>query len=288
MKIFLTGATGFVGKHFLIEALKNGHTIYAPSRKNRKNKKNLYWLKGSFDQNWKKELRQSDVLIHLAATGVNNKDVSLKEAFDVNVVKSKRLLVNAINANCKNWLIVGSASEYGKTALTKKKLNKNSKLLPETNYEISKYIFSILSIAISKVFKCKIRLMRLFHVYGKGESKKRLFPSLMKAIKSKNNFYLNNPNVIRDFININDVVKILLDATNFKKAHKKFPQIFHIASGKPLSLKTFVRYICQKNNSEIKIILKKNRNKNICNYISDKKNYISDKKSIWKLTKVNK
>ena len=278
MKIFLTGATGFVGKNFLIEALKKGHTIYAPSRKKRKNKKNLHWLKGSFDKNWKKELRECDVLIHLAAAGVNKKDVSLKEAIDVNVVKSKNLLVNAANAKCKNWLIVGSASEYGKTALSKRKLNKNSKLLPETNYEISKYFFSDLSIKIAKVFKCKIRLMRLFPVYGIGESKKRLFPSLMKAIKTKNNFYLNNPNVTRDFININDVVKILLDAANFKRDNKKFAQIYHIASGKSISLKTFVHYICKKNNSKIKIILRKNRNKDV-------RNYISEKSSIWKLKK---
>ena len=121
--------------------------------------------------------------------------------------------------------------------------------------------------------------MRLFPVYGKGESKKRLFPSLMKAIRSKNNFYLDSPHVIRDYININDVVKILLDAANFKRNKKKFPQIYHIASGVSLSLKTFIHYICKENNSKIKIILRKNKNK-------DARNYISDKRSIWKLTKV--
>ena len=56
MKIFLTGATGFVGKNFLVEALKNGHTIYAPSRKNKKNKKNLYWLKAHLIKTGKKNL----------------------------------------------------------------------------------------------------------------------------------------------------------------------------------------------------------------------------------------
>ena len=33
MNIFLTGATGFIGKNFLKAALKEGHFIFAPTRK---------------------------------------------------------------------------------------------------------------------------------------------------------------------------------------------------------------------------------------------------------------
>lgn len=275
MKIFLTGATGFIGSYFLKEALKKGHIIYAPSRKKKKNKKNLKWLFGSFDKNWK-ELKICDVLIHLAAAGVNNKNISLKDAFDVNVTKSTNLLTNAAKANCKNWLIVGSASEYGITALKKRPLNINSMLLPETSYEISKYFFSKLSIEISKKFKCKCRVMRLFPVYGKGELEGRLYPSLLTSIKQKKNFILNKPNIVRDFINAKEVAQILLQAANFKIKNKIFPQIWHVASGKPVSLKSFVRYICKKNNSKIKIIFKNVNNKN-------NHNYISDQKSIWKL-----
>jgi nucleoside-diphosphate-sugar epimerase len=275
MKIFLTGATGFIGSYFLKEALKKGHTIYAPSIKKRKSKKNLRWLHGSFNKNWK-ELKKCEVLIHLAAAGVNNKNISLKDAFDVNVTKSVSLLINAAKANCKNWLIVGSASEYGRTALKKKPLHIDSKLLPETSYEISKYFFSKLSIKISKKLKCKCRVMRLFPVYGKGELEGRLFPSLLKAIESKNKFYLNRPDIVRDFINVKEVAQILLEAANFKIKNKRFPQIWHVASGKPVSLKAFVRYICKKNNSKIKIIVKNDTNKN-------NHNYISDQKSIWKL-----
>jgi dTDP-6-deoxy-L-talose 4-dehydrogenase (NAD+) len=275
MKIFLTGATGFIGSYFLEEALKKGHIIYAHSRKKNKNKKNLKWLYGSFDKNWK-ELKKCDVLIHLAAAGVNNKNISIKDAFDVNVTRSINLLTNAAKANCKNWLIVGSASEYGRTALKKRPLNVNSKLLPETSYEISKYFFSKLAIKISKKFKCKCRVMRLFPVYGKGELEGRLYPSLLTSIKKKKKFILNKPNIVRDFINAKEVAQILLQAANFKIKNKIFPQIWHVASGKPVSLKSFVRYICKKNNSKIKIIFKNVNNKN-------NHNYISDQKSIWKL-----
>ena len=101
MNIFLTGATGFIGKSFLRSALSQGHFIFAPTRKKKIKKiKNLKWLKGSFEKNWKTELKMSDVLVHIAAAGVNDKSISSEELFEVNVFKSLNLLNNAIKSNC--------------------------------------------------------------------------------------------------------------------------------------------------------------------------------------------
>ena len=61
MIIFLTGGSGFIGRKFINEALEVGHFIYAVSRKNKKNKKNLVWLKGDLDKDWNKYLKKSDV-----------------------------------------------------------------------------------------------------------------------------------------------------------------------------------------------------------------------------------
>ncbi len=57
MKIFLTGGSGFVGRKFIKEALKAGHVIYAITRKNKKKKKNLIWLKGDLDKDWSRYLK---------------------------------------------------------------------------------------------------------------------------------------------------------------------------------------------------------------------------------------
>ena len=73
MYIFLTGGSGFVGKNFIHKAIKKGYRVFALSRKKRKNKKNLYWIKGNLDQDWSQYLKKSDFLVHLAAAGVNKK-----------------------------------------------------------------------------------------------------------------------------------------------------------------------------------------------------------------------
>ena len=212
MKIFLTGATGFLGKNFAQAALKKGHFIFAPTRKKKNKKiKNLKWLNGDFDKNWKNELKKSDVLVHMAAAGVNNKKTPSKKIFEVNVFKSIKLLDYAIESNCLNWLILGSSSEYGKTSQKEKKLSKFSKTLPISDYGISKTIFAKMSIHMSKKYSCNCRIMRVFPVYGPGEKPNRLWPSLVKAAKNGKNFYINNPNEKRDFNHVNYVSNVLLN-----------------------------------------------------------------------------
>ena len=51
----------------------------------------------AFDSNWKKELSDSNILVHFAASGVNNNEI--KNIYDVNLFKSQRLLQNAIKYN---------------------------------------------------------------------------------------------------------------------------------------------------------------------------------------------
>ena len=153
MIIFLTGGTGFIGKKFIHEALKKNHIIYAVTRKKyKKNQQNLYWLKGSIDRlAWSKYLKKADVIVHMAATGVNS-DVSLTEARNTNVIKPFKLLLNAFNSNCYNWLIIGSASEYGIQAKQRKKLSNKTIELPESIYEKTKYSFSTLCLSLSKQY----------------------------------------------------------------------------------------------------------------------------------------
>jgi len=273
MKIFLTGGSGFIGKGFIKESLKNGHIIYAISRKKMQSKKNLIWLKGDLDKDWSIYLKKTHVLVHMAAVGVN-RDVTIKEAVNVNVIKPYKLLINAINSKCCNWLIIGSASEYGKQAELKKPLSIKTKELPETNYEKTKYLFTKLSISLSSKFKTRCRVMRLFNVYGKGENKKRLWPSLVRAARLDKNLNMTDGKQIRDFISVDSVAKILLKAANFQTKKKSFPQIWHVASGKPISVKSFALRNWKKFKAKKKILF--NKIKSPLN-----RNYISEKGSIW-------
>lgn len=271
MKIFLTGATGFLGKNFCKAAIKKGHKIFAPTRKRMKSK-NIKWLKGEFDNNWKKELLNSDIIVHLASAGVRRGDV--KNIYETNVFRSLNLFKNAIKYNCKKWLIISTSSEYGIRSTKPKKISTSTNRVPYTDYGLSKAILVDECINLARKNKCKCRVMRLFPLYGRHETKSRLYPSLIKAIKKGNNFRVRNPNETRNFSNVEYISKILVDALDFKKNFFSTYQIWHASEKKIYSVKDFVKKVWKDNRAKGKVYYGKNR---------PIYSHISSEDSLWKL-----
>ena len=273
MNIFLTGASGFLGKNFYKFALKKGHFIYAPSRKKRKNKKNLKWLYGKYSFEWKKEILNSDILVHMASSGLNADDLDI---YDSNVFESLDLLKNCIKYRLKKWLIVSTSSEYGlRINIKEKKFSVKTNRIPNDDYGLSKAIFSDQSIRMAKIFGCKARIMRVFPVYGIGENKNRLFPSLITAAKLSKNFYLKNPFEKRNFINVKSVTNILYDAMNFDKKKFNTSQIWHVSENKPLTTLEFAQNYWNIYKAKGKLKFDKKSKK--------KFNHLTDYASLWKI-----
>ena len=61
MKIFITGANGYLGRNFIDKAVKKNMKIFAVTRKKNKKLRNVKWLVESIGQKWK-ELAKADVL----------------------------------------------------------------------------------------------------------------------------------------------------------------------------------------------------------------------------------
>ena len=273
MKIFITGATGYLGKEF-IKYYKNKFTqVYLLTRKKINIKdKNIKILKSSISKNWSKEMRDSEVLIHFAAAGVSDKKISYKKAYKFNVTESLKLFNNAYKNNLKKWIVIGSSSEYGSTI--KKKLDIKTKPLPKCNYGKTKYIFSKKIINFSKKKKCLCKILRVFPVYGLDESKNRLYPSLMRSIKYSKNFVLKNGNQLNDYSKVESVIKKIYQCAKFKKTRKKYPQKWHIASGNSVLLSEFVKKIWKKNSAKGKLTIIPQTSKNLVHHVSNIK-------SIW-------
>lgn len=277
MNIFLTGATGFVGKKFLLLALKKDHFVFALTRKNQKFKhKNLKWLKGPITKKWNHELKNTDVIVHFASAGVRKKNIPYYEAKKFNVTDSLSLFKNAAKNNCKKWIIAGTASEYGSSCIGINKINVKTEAKPNTAYEKTKYMFTKKIEILSRITNSKCRVMRIFPVYGEGESNRRFYPSIVQAAKKNKKFIVKNSEQIRDFTEVKLVSNVILDACNFKKRKFDIFQIWHVSSGKPLKLKDFAKKIWKKHKSEGKLIFESQENKNY-------HNYVSDKKSIWRV-----
>lgn len=278
MKIFVTGSNGYIGRNFIKKAVEKNFKIYAVTRKKKNKKiKNVKWLIGSIEKNWL-ELKKSDVLVHFATVGAYNKQENFKKAYDFNVTKSSKLLINAISHNCNKWIIVSTNKEEKISKLIKinKIKNLNSRE-PHFNYALTKKIFSDMCKIYSKIFNIRCRIIKLFHIYGKDEPKTRLWPLLNEYAKKNKNLKMTSGFQKYDFSHIDDVVEGLIQTLNFKKKiNKKFPQEWDLASGKSMSVRSFAKKIWKKNNCESKILFSKLKN-------FDKENYLANKKKLWRL-----
>ena len=278
MNILVSGGSGFIGKSFIKEALKNKvNKIYAISRKKRiKTHPRLTWIKSQLDENNKKYFNKISVLVHLAAAGIKKNVKIGDDAYDVNVHKSLKLINNLMLSGCKNFVIISTSSEYGEKKKNLKYINKNTKRNPDTDYSKSKAIFTDIVEKIAAKNKCKFRILRLFPVYGHGENSDRLYPSLIAAAKKGVNFILKNPFEMRDFTNVNFVSKIIMEACSFKKKDKKF-EIYHVSSNHKMTVYEFAKKIWKKYKAPGKLIKKNIKKK----YVT----HVSDQKSIWKIKK---
>jgi nucleoside-diphosphate-sugar epimerase len=277
MRLFITGANGYIGRNFIKYAAKKNNKIFAVTRR-KKNKKipNVKWLVGEIDKEWK-ELKKSDLLIHFATVGAYDKFTKLKDTFDFNVSKSINLIFNAANNSCKKWLIISTNKEKKIDRLLKSKVKLQKKTHePHFNYALTKYMFSRIVLILSTIFNAKCRIVKLFHVYGNDENKKRLWPLLLFHSKKNLNLNMTAGHQTYDFSHIDNVVKSLYDCANFNKKKKKFPQEWDLATGKSMSVKDFAKKIWRKNNSKAKIFFSKIKN-------FDKDNYLPDKKKLWKV-----
>jgi len=280
MNIFLTGASGFVGSEFLRYVKKKNIFVYSLGNSKVKGN-NIKICKGRLNGEYNDELSKCDYLLHLASAGVNNKKLSYKILYQINVIDSLNLFRNAARNKCLNWVIAGSSSEYGKVSFKKKKLNKNDRPLPISDYAKTKYIFNKKIISLAKTHKAKLRIMRIFPLYGKTEKKHRLYSTLLRRAKKNKNITLINGLQLRDYLNVKNAVKNLFESLNFQinKTNSSY-QIWHIASGKPLSIESFAKKIFKKFNSKGRILLK-TKNK----ILQDNLHHCSDLKSIWSCLK---
>lgn len=246
MKIFLTGGTGFIGSYLLRDLINDEHEVVALKRKGSsphlKLSREPEWVEGSLDGDYIKYMESVDVFIHLASHTANHPYDSLENLLYWNVYASIKLAKQAIEAGVKNFLVAGTCFEYGKAGEKKGIIDKNCSLEPTLSYPISKAAASIAFEGLSREHNIKLKLLRIFQVFGEGESEKRLWPSLKKAAFEGKDFPMTKGEQLRDFVNVEDVSKTFMNSLNFNDVDELKPFVGHVATGKPQTLLEFSQH----------------------------------------------
>jgi len=257
MKIFLTGGTGFIGSNFISKAIENGHEIIAVKRSNSVPRIDLEnqptWVLGDLEGDYRPYLKKCDIFIHLAAYGVIDNSDNLDECLRWNVIATYNLCKQAHESGVNKFVIFGSCFEYGRAGERYDFIPTTAPLEPVTAYAASKASASVLLSGWAAENNVYMKILRVFHVFGNGESSNRLWPSLYDAAISGSDFDMTKGEQVRDFINVKEVASDLINELDFSSIEKGLPTIKNVGSGQPKSVYDFCTYWWNKWNAAGKL-----------------------------------
>ena len=243
MRIFLTGATGFIGKHVFKRLYREGHTILLVSRDAKPNifglksfPKRVRVIRGDLQsmQKWESKVKKfrPDALIHLAWEGLPQANIELSIK---NIEYSLRLFAFAAQNGIKHIIGVGTQWEYGDR---KGVAREDDALRPFNPLAAAKISLQYFGEALAKEKNTKFSWLRLFSVYGPGQRSGALIPSVVRSLAAGATPQIKSLDAKNDFIYVEDVARAI---TLVLRKQKPQMGIYNVASGKLTSIHEIMR-----------------------------------------------
>ena len=171
MKILVTGANGFVGRHLVEHLLEVGHEVSAGVRSpGSAPRGSLEVVIGNIgpDTDWSGVFREHDAVIHLAARVHVMKDISadpLEEFRRVNAMGTERLARAAASQSVRRLVFLSTVKVNGEIT-GDVPFTANDVPHPQDPYGISKYEAEVALRAIAKETALDVVIVRTPLVYG--------------------------------------------------------------------------------------------------------------------------
>lgn len=257
MRILVTGASGFIGRHVIIKLLSIGHEVVATSTQKTKVEdqewfKDVIFVEHTIGENTSEEnlfekFHQPDILVHLAWQGLPDYKSTLH--FEVYLFHHYSFIKNLITNGLKDVSVTGTCFEYGK-----KNGCLNEEIFPEpvTPYALAKNTLRHFLEELRKKHEFAFKWVRLFYMYGSGQNPRSLLAQLDTAIeKGEETFNMSGGEQVRDYLPVEEVASgIIAIATQ-----KVVTGIINCCSNQPIKIKELVAAHLLKRNKIIKLNL---------------------------------
>lgn len=240
MKILVTGATGFIGRHFVPRLLACGHEIVALSRNAAKAASMPWFDKIAFrpfdlleeEKTPVESLGIPDIIIHLAWPGLPN----YHELFHLeqNLPASYGIIKKLVKAGVKRIMVTGTCFEYG---MQEGPLSEDLQTMPSNPYGLAKDTLRKFLEMLQRHYNFNLQWIRLFYMYGPGQNPKSLLAQLDEAIDNGSPvFNMSGGDQLRDYLPVEEAARrmaLLVD-------HPECAGIINCCSGKPISVRRVV------------------------------------------------
>jgi dTDP-6-deoxy-L-talose 4-dehydrogenase (NAD+) len=257
IKVLITGATGFIGNCVVEELLKrNNYDIITTSIDSIERAKEFSWFNkveyiecnlNESNDNYYTFFKEPDILIHLAWQGLPN----FKELFhfESNLMNNYNFLKNIIKNGLKDVNVIGTCLEYG---LKSGCLSEELDTQPNTAYGLAKDTLRKFIEHLLQFYNFSLKWIRLFFMYGKGQTPKSIIPQLEKALENNEEvFNMSGGEQLRDYLPVENVAKYIVEIS----IQKDITGIINCCSGKPITIKDFVVDFLKQRNKSIKLNL---------------------------------
>lgn len=251
MRVLVTGAGGFVGKHLIAALAAKGHQVFAGGLPSDivtadQHNKSLHFDITNYQQvaDGLKEIRPEGI-IHLAAQSMVKRSWE-DPGFTIQVNTIGTInLINAVKDTIPECKIIniGTGEEYGLTGRNGKALAEEDCCLPQNPYAISKFAAGQTAMQLAGKDKLKLIHVRPFNHFGPGQQlgfvisdfafqivqiEKKLSPPVI---------YVGDLSAQRDFSDVRDVVNayIMLLEGNVDNG------TYNVCSGIPRSINSILQ-----------------------------------------------
>ena len=255
MKVLVTGATGFVGRHVVQALLARGCEVRAVAR-NAETAADLSWINAvefiaadihAPTLNIQALTDGVDALVHLAWPGLPNYQALFH--FEHNLMADYRFIKSAVEAGVSQVLVTGTCFEYG---LQSGPLSEQTAAQPSNPYGLAKNTLRVFLQNLQQAQPFTLQWARLFYLHGEGQNPNSLLAALDRAIDAgDDSFNMSAGEQLRDYLAIETAAGYLAAILQ----QREFDGVINCASGQPISVRALVEQRLQARGSSIRLNL---------------------------------
>lgn len=292
MKVFVTGAEGFIGSHLVEKLVEKkykvtAHYLYNFSdsmgwinsvKGNLLNKVKI--VKGDIRdiQLIRRLIKGNDIVINLAALiGIPYSYTAIKSYYDTNLYGTLNLLEVAKDLKIKHFIQTSTSEVYGTARYVP--MNEKHPLNAQSPYAASKIASDQLAISFYNSFNFPVTIIRPFNTFGPRQSLRAIIPTIISQMsKEKSKILVGNIFPKRDFNFVEDICEAFIKTINNKRS---FGETINIGSSTNISVKELIKMIANNMGKKNYVIKSKNDRKRSKN--SEVENLLCDNKKAKKI-----
>jgi len=255
MRILVTGASGFVGRHVVRALLDRGHAVTAVGRSVENATVHSWFAAVRFiaadvhapPGDLRAALGAAELVMHLAWPGLPNH----RQAFHIeeNLPRDLAFLRALVLAGYRRLLIVGTCLECLPHAGCYTEDMDGEPTLP---YPLAKARLHRQLQELQREQPFLLQWARLFYMYGEGQHPASLLAQLDRAIDAGSaTFDMSGGEQVRDFSPVSEVARKLTTIAE----HPEWTGVTHVCSGRPITVRALVEQHLAERGASIKLNL---------------------------------